>query len=93
MALWKRQKTERTGSPLVFLPAEGSVLVQRMPITTFVTHFPTSSAAKAWQHLISNQQMGEFQKGTLACLSFNKQHATPDCLQSPPLQLLCTFIW
>lgn len=34
------------------------------------------SAVKSWQHLISNQQMGELQKQTLLCLSFHKQHAT-----------------
>lgn len=76
MALWKRQKKERAGSPPVFLPADGSALLQRTPVTMFMTQLSTSSAAKAWQHLLSNQQMGEFQKGTLVFLSFHKQHAT-----------------
>lgn len=74
--LWGKGKK----SPHAFLPEEGMILTLRKACrhlhqTAF--HIHILSAAKAWQHLISNQQMGELQKGMLVLLSFHKPSVTP----------------
>lgn len=48
------------------------------------------SPTRAWQHLISDQQMGELSKGTLVFLGFQEQPATVDHRQSLLLQF-CTL--
>ena len=83
-ALWEREGRHRAGSPCAALPAEGALLTPETACPyLYDTVFHILSAVRPWQHLISNQQTGEHQTGTLVIPSSPKQHAILHCLQSP----------
>ena len=88
-ALWEGEGKNKCtvgkgGSPCAVLPAEGALLTRETTcLYLHDTVFHILAAVKLWQHLISNQQMGEHQTGTLVIPSSCKEHAILHCLKSP----------